>query len=78
MSAVGGSMFPRFLMTETMEMGLVTFNAWALGGLSRCFWREAPIRHLCPRFGVGGLCGVFLTGASRRGAGKTYKPATCV
>src|SRR4029450_5224104 len=31
MSAIGGSMFPRFLMSETMQKGvLVTFNAWAL------------------------------------------------
>lgn len=33
MPALGGSMFPRFLMSETMQkMGLVTFNAWALDG----------------------------------------------
>src|SRR5207247_2307842 len=33
MSALGGSMFPRFLMTQTMQkIGLVTFNAWALDG----------------------------------------------
>ena len=33
MSSVGGSMFPRFLMSDTMQkMGLVTFNAGALDG----------------------------------------------
>ena len=37
MSALGGSMFPRFLMSETMQkVGLVTFNGWALDGYSRC------------------------------------------
>ena len=30
MSALGGSMFPRFMMSETLQrVGLVTFNAWA-------------------------------------------------
>ena len=33
MSALGGSMFPRFLMSESMQkVGLATFNAWALDG----------------------------------------------
>lgn len=33
MSALGGSMFPRFLMSETMQkFGLLTFNGWALDG----------------------------------------------
>jgi ABC-2 type transport system permease protein len=65
MSAVGGSMFPRFLMSETMQkMGLVTFNAWALDGYIKVFWREAPIIDLWPQILVlTGLCAVFLTGA---------------
>jgi len=65
MSAVGGSMFPRFLMSETMQkMGLVTFNAWALDGYIKVFWREAPIIDLWPQIAVlTGLCVVFLTGA---------------
>ena len=63
MSAVGGSMFPRFLMTETMQkMGLVTFNAWALDGYIKVFWREAPIADLWPQLLVlATLCAVFLT-----------------
>jgi len=62
MSAVGGSMFPRFLMTETMQkFGLVTFNAWALDGYLKVFWREAPIRDLWPQVLVlSGLTVVFL------------------
>lgn len=50
MSAVGGSMFPRFLMSETMQqIGLVTFNAWALDGYLKVFWRNAPILDLWPQ-----------------------------
>jgi ABC-2 type transport system permease protein len=65
MSALGGSMFPRFLMSETMQrVGLVTFNAWALDGYLKVFWRNAPIWQLWPQLAV--LCGlaiVFLGGA---------------
>jgi len=50
MSSLGGSMFPRFLMSETMQrMGLVTFNAWALDGYLKVFWRNAPIVALWPQ-----------------------------
>ena len=42
MSSLGGSMFPRFLMSETMQkIGLLTFNAWALDGYLKVFWRDA-------------------------------------
>jgi len=62
MSAVGGSMFPRFLMTETMQkMGLVTFNAWALDGYINVFWRDAAVLSLWPQVAVlAGLCVTFL------------------
>jgi ABC-2 type transport system permease protein len=50
MSALGGSMFPRFLMSETMQkFGLVTFNGWALDGYLKVFWRELPIVQLWPQ-----------------------------
>jgi ABC-2 type transport system permease protein len=50
MSALGGSMFPRFLMTETMQqIGLVTFNAWAIDGYLKVFWRNAPLWNLWPQ-----------------------------
>jgi len=53
MSALGGSMFPRFLMSETMQkMGLVTFNAWALDGYIKVFWRDARVVELWPQVGV--------------------------
>jgi ABC-2 type transport system permease protein len=47
MSALGGSMFPRFLMSETMQkMGLLTFNGWALDGYLKVFWRNAAVWEL--------------------------------
>jgi ABC-2 type transport system permease protein len=50
MSSLGGSMFPRFLMSETMQkLGLLTFNAWALDGYLKVFWRDAPISQLWPQ-----------------------------
>src|SRR5205085_986565 len=50
MSALGGSMFPRFLMPEGMQrFGLLTFNAWALDGFVKVFWRDEPIAHLWPQ-----------------------------
>lgn len=61
MSAVGGSMFPRFLMTDTMQrFGLVTFNAWALDGYLKVFWNEVPLVELWPQVAVlAGLTLVF-------------------
>jgi ABC-2 type transport system permease protein len=50
MSALGGSMFPRFLMSETMQkFGLLTFNGWALDGYLKVFWRDAPVWQLWPQ-----------------------------
>jgi len=65
MSALGGSMFPRFLMSETMQrFGLLTFNAWALDGYLKVFWRQAAIWELWPQVLVlVMLAAVFLTTA---------------
>jgi linearmycin/streptolysin S transport system permease protein len=65
MSALGGSMFPRFLMSETMQTaGLVTFNAWALDGYLKVFWRNSSIAALWPQVLVlTGLTIVFLIAA---------------
>jgi ABC-2 type transport system permease protein len=62
MSALGGSMFPRFLMSETMQrFGLFTFNAWALDGYLKVFWRDAAIWALWPQVLVlAALTAVFL------------------
>jgi len=63
MSAMGGSMFPRFMMSDTMQqIGLVTFNAWALDGFLKVFWYEAPLTQLWPQLAVlFGLAAVFFT-----------------
>ncbi len=50
MSALGGSMFPRFLMPESVQKaGLVLFNAWALDGFTKVFWRDASVWALWPQ-----------------------------
>ena len=47
MSALGGSMVPRYLMSETIQnAGLWTFNAWALDGYNKIFWRELPLQDV--------------------------------
>jgi ABC-2 type transport system permease protein len=63
MSSLGGSMFPRFLMSETMQkLGLLTFNAWALDGYLKVFWRNAAVWQLWPQVLVlTVLAGVFMT-----------------
>jgi ABC-2 type transport system permease protein len=50
MSALGGSMVPRFLMPELLQkVGYVTFNAWAIEGFTKIFWREEPVTHIWPQ-----------------------------
>jgi len=63
MSAFGGSMFPRFLMSDALQkVGLFTFNAWALDGYVKVFWRNAAVRELWPQVLVLVAAGaVFLT-----------------
>jgi ABC-2 type transport system permease protein len=65
MSALGGSMFPRFLMSPGMQkVGLVTFNAWALDGYQKVFWRDLPVSALAPQLAVlAGLTAAFLIAA---------------
>ena len=74
MSALGGSMFPRFLMSETMQqVGLITFNAWALDGYLKVFWRDAAVWELWPQVAVlVGLTVVFLSGA--RALARRWEP----
>ena len=50
MSALGGSMFPRYLLSEKVQkIGLVTLNAWAIDGFMKVFWRDAPLVALAPQ-----------------------------
>jgi ABC-2 type transport system permease protein len=63
MSAVGGSMFPQFLMPPIMlKLGRLTFNAWAIDGYTKVFWRDEPVSHLAPHLGalLGGALVLFL------------------
>ena len=53
MSSMGGSMFPRFLMPESMQKaGLLTINAWAIDGFTKVFWRDLPVTALWPQVAV--------------------------
>ena len=53
MSSVGGSMFPRFLMPESMQKaGLLTINAWAIDGFQKVFWYDMPLSALWPQVAV--------------------------
>jgi ABC-2 type transport system permease protein len=47
MSAVGGSMIPRFVMSDRMkDIGKWSFNAWALDGYQKVFWYQSPLSSL--------------------------------
>lgn len=67
MSAVGGSMFPRYFMPAGMQKaGLLTLNAWAIDGYTKVFWRDEPISHLGPQVGVLVGAGIVLFLVARR------------
>jgi len=67
MSSVGGSMFPRFLMPESMQKaGLLTINAWAIDGFTKVFWRDLPVTDLWPQVAVLLGVGVVLFVVARR------------
>jgi ABC-2 type transport system permease protein len=67
LNALGGSMFPRFLMSDALQrMSLIGFNAWALDGYLKVFWREAPLVALAPQVGaILGFTLLFLVLARR-------------
>jgi len=67
MSAIGGSMFPRFLMSEAMQKaGLFTINAWAIDGFTKVFWRDLPVWDLWQQVSVLLAVGVVLFVIARR------------
>jgi ABC-2 type transport system permease protein len=67
MSSIGGSMFPRFLMPESMQKaGLLTINAWAIDGFTKVFWRDEPVTHLWPQVSVLLAAGIVLWAIARR------------
>jgi ABC-2 type transport system permease protein len=71
MSALGGSMIPRYVMSdELQQIGLLTFNAWALDGYMKVFWLELPLVDLAPQAAVLGASALVLFGAARALAGR--------
>jgi ABC-2 type transport system permease protein len=67
MSALGGSMFPRYLLSESVQkIGLVTLNAWAIDGFMKVFWRDAPLPALAPQVGVLLAAAIVLFSLARR------------
>jgi ABC-2 type transport system permease protein len=66
MSALGGSMVPRYVMSESMQqIGKITFNAWALDGYIKVFWRDLPLGELAPELTVLVATAIVLFGAAR-------------
>src|SRR4029453_8039480 len=67
MSALGGSMFPRYLLPESgQKIGLITLNAWAIDGFMKVFWRDAPLAALAPQVGFLLAAAVVLFTPARR------------
>jgi ABC-2 type transport system permease protein len=53
LSAVGGSMVPRFLMPGWLQdLGWLTPNTWALEAYVDIFWRDRPLEHLLVPWGL--------------------------
>lgn len=66
MSAIGGSMFPRFLMPPVMQKaGLFTINGWAIDGFTKVFWYDEPVLHLWQQASVLAAIGVGFFLAAR-------------
>ena len=67
MSALGGSMVPRYLLSETIQrLGLITLNAWAIDGFLKVFWRDEPLWKLWPQVAVLLAAAVALFALARR------------
>lgn len=66
MSALGGSMVPRYVMGPGLQTaGYATFNAWALDGYRKVFWYEAGVLELWPQLLVLALLTVVFLVAAR-------------
>ena len=73
MSAIGGSMVPRFVMPKFMEtLGLFTFNGWALDGFLKVFWYGDvhasvlnTLRALTPQLAVLTILTIVFLGVAR-------------
>ncbi len=67
MSSIGGSMFPRYLMSDALQKaGQFTLNSWAIDGFTKVFWRDQPITALWPQIAVLVAVGAVLFALARR------------
>ena len=67
MSAIGGSMFPRYFMPKAMQTaGLFTINGWAIDGFTKVFWRDMPVSAHWPQVTVLVSTGIVLYFVARR------------
>ncbi|HEX8811240.1 MAG TPA: ABC transporter permease, partial [Terracidiphilus sp.] len=71
MSSIGGSMFPRYLMSSAMQKaGQFTLNSWAIDGFTKVFWRDLPVTALWPQvavlLGAGAVLFLFARRFARR------------
>jgi ABC-2 type transport system permease protein len=73
MSALGGSMIPRFVMPRFVQTTSVfTFNGWAMDGYLKVFWNDDPtatlagsLRDLAPQVAMLALLTIFFLAAAR-------------
>ncbi|HEY3929156.1 MAG TPA: ABC transporter permease [Candidatus Koribacter sp.] len=67
MSAIGGSMFPRPFMPDSIKKaGLFTINGWAIDGFTKVFWYDEPVKHLWQQASVLLAIGIVLFILARR------------
>lgn len=60
LSAVGGSMVPRFLMPQWLQqLGWLTPNAWGVEAYQSVLWRSEPLSTVAPAWGVLAAIGIL-------------------
>lgn len=73
MSALGGSMVPRYLMSDSLRAaGAFTFNAWAVDAYEKVFWRDAAVGALGIELAVLTACAFVMLMLARLLAGRWY------
>lgn len=73
MSALGGSMVPRYLMSDSLRAaGAFTFNAWAVDAYENVFWRDAAVGALGIELAVLTACAFVMLMLARLLAGRWY------
>ena len=60
LSAVGGSMVPRFLMPQWLQqLSWLTPNAWGVEAYQSVLWRNEPLSSVMPAWGVLAAIGIL-------------------